>query len=91
MARRSCHHSRGGILSRTARCSAGITSFLQPNGDILSLNLHSQTWGSLWRRRGLDSTDGVPVYTLADCRGFPRPPEGIVSPYTHRPDRNPRL
>jgi hypothetical protein len=76
---RGPHPLRNGPMFR------GVTSFLQPNGDILALNLHPQTWGSLWRRNGLDS-DGVPVYRLADCRAFARPPEGVVSPYQHRPD-----
>src|SRR5262249_16990261 len=58
---------------------------LQPGGDILALNVHPETWGVLWRYRGLDP-EGTPRYRLEDCRALPRPKEGLVSPYTYQPD-----
>jgi hypothetical protein len=60
-------------------------STLQPNGDIITLNLNAETWGAIWHRSGLDA-DGVPVYRLQDVREIIRLPGGFVSPYTGRAD-----
>jgi hypothetical protein len=60
-------------------------STLQSNGDIITLNLNTETWGAIWNRAGLDA-DGVPVYRLQDVRAIVRRPGGFVSPYTGQAD-----
>jgi hypothetical protein len=62
-----------------------VYSTLQPNGDVVALDLHRETWGVIWHYGGLDA-QGVPVYRLEDARELRRQPGGIVSPYTGRPD-----
>ena len=59
-------------------------TFLQPNGDLVALNLNGECFGVRWRRDGLDA-DGVPVYRLRDCIAMPRQKD-YLSPYTHQPD-----
>ncbi len=59
-------------------------TFLQPNGDLVALNLNGETFGVHWRRSGLDP-DGVPIYRLRDCVAMPRH-KTYRSPYTFQPD-----
>jgi hypothetical protein len=72
------HPLRGGPLAHR------VYSTLQPDGDIVTLNLHADTWGVIWRFGGLDR-EGVPQYRLEDCRALVRKPGGFLSPYTSRP------
>jgi hypothetical protein len=60
-------------------------TFLQPSGDVLTLNVHPAVWGMLWKRQGLDE-DGVPVYRPEDCLEIAKGREGLISPYNFRSD-----
>src|SRR4029079_4100394 len=61
-----------------------VFSTLEPSGDVVALNLHPETWGVIWRYRGLDA-QGLPLYRLEDCRELLRKKGALVSPYTRQP------
>ena len=60
-------------------------SFLQANGDVLTLDINNDTWGAVWKRSGLDA-DSVPVYRLQDARAIARNKGALISPYDGKPD-----
>ncbi len=60
-------------------------TFLQANGDLLTMSVGGGAWGVLWRRAGLDDK-GVPIYRADGRRAIPLPKAGLISPYDGKPD-----